>query len=87
MNSRFLRRCGGARGSLGSDGLSGRAGVIAWHVAWHVVWGVAMALTAGEIPAVEIPPAVRAAERARIEARQDNISRDLAKQKHDGQKK
>ena len=28
-----------------------------------------------------------AVERARIEARQDNISRDLAKQKHDGQKK
>ena len=68
MNSRFLRRCGGARGPLGSDGLSGRAGLIARHVAWHVVWGVAMALTAGELPAVEIPAGVRAAERARIEA-------------------
>ena len=70
MNSRFLRRCGGARGPLDSDGLSGRTVVIAWRVVWHfaglVVWGVAMALIAGEIQAVEIPPVVRAAERARI---------------------
>ena len=68
MNSRFLRRCGGARGPLGSDGLSGRAGVIARHFAWPVVFGVAMALTAGKLPAVEIPAGVRAAERVRIEA-------------------
>ena len=64
MKSRFLRRCGGACGALGSAGLSDRVSAIVGTV----VWGAVLALAAGELPAAEIPPAVRAAERARIEA-------------------